>query len=140
MAAAFTKSDGDIRTVMQVMLDSPEFWSEKTYRTKMKSPLELVSSAVRALGVEVDSAATLASRIAEAGQPLYRKQEPTGYSNSSEEWVSTASLLARMNFGIALVENRIPGVTAPDPKMIARIGDSVKAVGLYLGGPEFQRK
>jgi uncharacterized protein (DUF1800 family) len=146
MAKAFTKSDGDIRTVMQAMLESPEFWSKKTYHTKMKSPLEVVASAVRALGVEVDSAATLASRIAESGEPLYRKQEPTGYSNASEEWVSTASLLARMNFGIALVENRIPGVSAPEPKAIERIAalhpgpDPVKAAGLYLGGPEFQRK
>jgi len=134
MAKTFTRSDGDIRQVMSVLLESPEFWSEKTYHIKMKSPFEMVASAVRALGVDVESAAALASRIAEAGEPLYHKQEPTGYSNSSEEWVSTASLLARMNFGIALVENRIPGVTAPDAKIAERI------TGVYLGGPEFQRK
>jgi len=150
MAKTFTKTDGDIREVMATMLAAPEFWSEKTYRAKMKSPLEMVAGAVRALGVEVDSADALANRIAEAGQPLYRKQEPTGYSNSSEEWVSTAALLARMNFGIALAGNRIPGVKAPDQKILEQFaalqapGDSksepVKAAGLYLGGPEFQRK
>ena len=131
MAKVFMKSGGDIREVMAAMLESPEFWSEKNYHSKLKSPLELVASAVRALGADVESADTLARRVAEAGQPLYRKQEPTGYSNSSEEWVNTAALLARMNFGVALAENRIPGVTAPD---------SSKAAGLRLGGPEFQRK
>ena len=140
MAKVFTRSSGDIRAVMSVMLESPEFWSEKTYHAKMKSPLEVVASAVRALGVEVESANALARQVAEAGQPLYQKQEPTGYSNSGEEWVGAASLLARMNFGIALVENRIPGVAAPDPKIVARFGGDVKAAGLYLGGPEFQRR
>lgn len=131
MAKAFTKSGGDIREVMAAMLEEPEFWSEDNYRAKLKSPLELVASAVRALGADVESADALAKRVADAGQALYRKQEPTGYSDSSEEWVSTASLLARMNFGVALAENRIPGVKAPDP---------AKATGLRLGGPEFQRK
>jgi len=131
MAKVFTKSGGDIREVMAAMLESPEFWSEKNYHSKLKSPLELVASAVRALAADVESADTLAKRVAEAGQPLYRKQEPTGYSNSSEEWVSTAALLARMNFGVALAENRIAGVTAPE---------AAKATELRLGGPEFQRK
>ena len=150
MAMTFTKSGGDIREVMQTMLDSDEFWSEKTYRTKMKSPLELVASAVRALGIDVDYADSLADKIAEAGEPLYKKQEPTGYSDSSEEWVNTASLLARMNFGLALAGNRIPGVKPADPKMLEQLAslqpaadpkpDPVKAAGLYLGGPEFQRK
>ena len=150
MAQTFTKSGGDIREVMQTMLDSDEFWSEKTYRTKMKSPLEMVASAVRALGSDVDYADALADKIAEAGEPLYKKQEPTGYSNSSEEWLNTASLLARMNFGLALAGNRISGVKPPDPKMLDHLAslqpgadpkpDPVKAAGLYLGGPEFQRK
>lgn len=150
MAQRFTKSGGDIREVMQTMLDSDEFWSEKTYRTKMKSPLEMVASAVRVLGSVVDYADALADKIAEAGEPLYKKQEPTGYSNSSEEWLNTASLLARMNFGLALAGNRIAGLKPPDPKMIDQLAslqpgndpkpDQVKAAGLYLGGPEFQRK
>ena len=150
MAKSFTKSGGDIREVLQTMLDSDEFWSEKTYRVKVKSPLEMVVSAVRALGSDVEYADALADKIAEAGEPLYKKQEPTGYSNSSEDWVNTASLLARMNFGLALAANRIPGVKSPDPKILAELAalapasdtklDPVRAAGLYLGGPEFQRK
>ncbi len=150
MAKTFLKSGGDIRSVMQTMLDSDEFWAESTYRKKLKSPLEMVASAVRALNVDVDSADALADRIAEAGQPLYRKQEPTGYSNAGAEWVNTAALLSRMNFGLALAANRIPGVKAPDPKILEQLAglqpasgpnlDSVKLAGLYLGGPGFQRK
>jgi hypothetical protein len=44
------------------------------------------------------------------GEPLYRKIEPTGYSSANAEWVSSASLLGRMNFAIALTQNKVPGV------------------------------
>ena len=54
------------------------------------------------------------------GEPLYRKQEPTGYSNAGQDWMNSASLLARMNFAIALAGNRIPGVKVD----AARFGDA----------------
>ena len=48
MAETFRKTDGDLRAVMKTMLESKEFFSEGAYRTKLKSPLEVVASAVRA--------------------------------------------------------------------------------------------
>ena len=84
MAQTFLKTDGDLRAVMQTMLDSKEFWSEGAYRSKMKSPLEMVASAVRAVNGDVDFAFPLANQVAQLGEPLYRKVEPTGYSNSSQ--------------------------------------------------------
>src|SRR5581483_5894179 len=44
------------------------------------------------------------------GEPLYRKIEPTGYSNLNAEWVSSAALLDRMNFALVLAHNRVPGI------------------------------
>ena len=44
------------------------------------------------------------------GQPLYRKVEPTGYSLKNADWLNSAALLGRMNFSLALVSNRIPGI------------------------------
>jgi uncharacterized protein (DUF1800 family) len=58
-----------------------------------------------------DDALALAQRIADLGQPLYGKAEPTGYSNTGEGWANTAGLLARINFAAALVEGRVPGVS-----------------------------
>jgi uncharacterized protein (DUF1800 family) len=152
MARTFEKSHGDLREVMKAMLDSQEFWSDKYYRAKMKSPLEMVVSAVRAVNAEVESAIGLAQQIAQMGQPLYRKQEPTGYSNTSEDWVSSAGLLARMNFAAALMENRVPGVRVeagvkPTLGPLSRETQSTlekaepeKITSLLLGSPEFQRR
>jgi uncharacterized protein (DUF1800 family) len=130
MAKSFTRTNGDIRAVLKTMLDSREFWSGRFYRSKMKSPLELVASSLRSLDAQVSSAAVLGLAVARLGQPLYRKPEPTGYSNSSEEWVSTSGLLHRMNFALALASNRLPGV-----KVVAG-----PDAGLRLGSPEFQRR
>ena len=43
------------------------------------------------------------------GEPLYGFQTPNGYSDAAESWVNTGGLLERMNFGLALASNRIPG-------------------------------
>src|ERR1700680_3808896 len=45
-AKTFESSDGDIRAVMHTMIYSPEFWSRDAYRAKIKTPFELVVSAV----------------------------------------------------------------------------------------------
>ncbi|HEX4231873.1 MAG TPA: DUF1800 domain-containing protein [Bryobacteraceae bacterium] len=110
MAATFRKTDGDIREVMRTMLSSPEFWSQGAYRAKVKSPFEMIVSAVRATDADVTSAFLLGNIIQRLGEPLYRKIEPTGYSSANAEWVSSASLLDRMNFALALAHNRVAGV------------------------------
>ena len=129
MAQTFLKSDGDLRAVLKTMLESKEFWSAGAYRDKVKSPLEFVASAVRAVNGDVDSALALGQQVAQMGEPLYRKLEPTGYSNSSKEWMNSAGLVARMNFALNLANNHMPGVKVE--------GDP--AVGIMLGAPEFQR-
>lgn len=110
MAKAFLDKNGDIREVMKVMLNSKEFWSQGAYRAKVKTPFEMVASAVRALDANVTDAFALANQIGQLGEPLYRKQEPTGYSNVNTEWVNSAALLGRMNFALALAQNKVPGV------------------------------
>jgi uncharacterized protein (DUF1800 family) len=126
MAKTFREKNGDIREVMKTMLTSEEFFSQAAYRAKVKSPFELVVSAVRATGAQVDFALPLANQVAKLGQPLYRKLEPTGYSNVSSEWVNSAALLARMNFALSLAQNKLPGTHVDtgkfnaDPTEVAR--------------------
>lgn len=110
MAKTFLDTDGDLRKVMQTMLQSGEFWSKGAYQAKVKTPFEMVVSAVRATNADVTSAFLLANKIQQLGEPLYWKIEPTGYSSDNAEWVSSASLLSRMNFALALASNHVEGV------------------------------
>ena len=150
------------------MFDSKEFFSQGAFRTKVKTPLELIVSAVRATDAQVDFAIPLSQQIAQLGEPLYRKIEPTGYSSANSEWVNSAALLARMNFALALTANRVPGSRIDidpfenDPAIIAkrvlfhdptqqtldsigkalaeRVPTPALTAGLVLGSPDFQRR
>ncbi len=109
MAQTFLKTDGDIREVLHTMIYSPEFWSKEVYRTKIKTPFELVVSATRAAGAEVDVPLMLVQWTNRIGQPLYQCEPPIGYSDKADAWVSTGALLNRMNFSLALTANRLRG-------------------------------
>ena len=110
MTDMFLRSNGNLREVVRVMIESPEFWSQGSYQAKIKSPFEFVVSALRATDAEVTSALPLQGELQGLGEPLYRKTEPTGYSSANDAWVSSAGLLDRMNFGLALAHNRLPGL------------------------------
>jgi uncharacterized protein (DUF1800 family) len=114
MAKTFRETDGDLREVMTTMLTSPEFFAEDVRQGKTKSPLELVTSAVRTTNAEISNPAVLATRIAAMGQALYNKPEPTGYPNTGETWINAARLVERVNFGTNLVTGKIAGVVV-DP-------------------------
>ncbi len=109
VARAFLQSDGDIRTVVRTIVTSPEFFSDQAYRAKVKKPLELVVSAVRALGADAEAYSVLPMAVGRIGEPLFQSQPPTGYPDTAEAWVNTGALLNRMNFGLSLASGRIPG-------------------------------
>jgi uncharacterized protein (DUF1800 family) len=135
VAAAFTKSNGDIRETLRAIFFSPEFYSQAAYRAKVKRPFELTISAIRALGGETNGGPQLHQWIARMGEPLYGYQTPNGYSDSAESWVNTGGLLERMNFGLMLASNRIPGThidlkrfagqTEASDKVIDRIANAI---------------
>jgi uncharacterized protein (DUF1800 family) len=70
----------------------------------------MVASTVRATGSEVTDTWSLVQRIADMGEPLYAKLEPNGYPDTGETWLSTAGIMARINFPTALAFGRVPGV------------------------------
>jgi uncharacterized protein (DUF1800 family) len=124
VAKVFRDTDGDIRAVLVAIFSSPEFMAADTYQTKTKTPLEVVVSAVRTLDGQIEAPAlpggpgrvttggslVLARQVARLGEPLYEAQPPTGYPDVAAAWVNTGALLARMNFALALSQNRLPGV------------------------------
>jgi uncharacterized protein (DUF1800 family) len=124
MAATFTATGGDLRAVVETMLTSREFLSEGAWQAKLKSPLEMVLSATRALGADVTDPTALAQRIADLGQPLYGKAEPTGYSMTSDAWANSAGFLGRINFAGALAAGNIEGVKV-DLTQFPSKGDAV---------------
>ncbi len=100
---------GDIRTVMETMLDpvnqSSLFWSETAYRTKVKTPVEFINSSLRALdgGASGDGLPALNDDM---GMALFTRDDPDGYSELGLDWIDTASMLERIDFVRDLAQNR----------------------------------
>jgi hypothetical protein len=110
-AATFTRTNGDIREVVRTIITSNEFYSQQAFRSKVKSPFEVVVSAMRALNAQPDSTPRTAGAIAYLGEPLFGHQAPNGYPETGDAWMNTGAILNRINFGMAVAANRIPGVS-----------------------------
>jgi len=178
--AAWQRTHGDIREVLRAIFHGSDFWAAENVRAKVKSPLEFVISAVRAVQADPDTTPRLAQVVARLGQPLYLHVAPDGYPERQDDWVNSGALLNRMNAAIALAAGALPGAivnldlavpataTASHDQLIAAVDERILggamtentrrvireqvrvvddpidaralAVGLALGGPEFQRQ
>ncbi|MCC6773301.1 MAG: DUF1800 domain-containing protein [Gemmatimonadaceae bacterium] len=139
-AAAFRRSDGDLREVVRTIVTSPEFFARDAYGTKVKSPFEVVVSAARALGAQPDTTAVSALLVARLGQPIYGHQAPDGWPETGDAWMNTGAILQRINFGLSVAANRMPGAhprawsayagrrAAPRDSQVAAVIDA------FLGG------
>ena len=175
--AAWRRSSGDVREVLRAIFHGPDFWAPDKVRAKVKTPLEFVVSAARAVSAEPDTSPRLAQVVARLGEPLYLHVAPDGYPEREAAWVNSGALLDRMNAAVALAAGKLPGVTvvldsivgvgdadqvigevnekilggtmSENTKQVLRrqLADTSEpmqaralAVGLALGGPEFQRQ
>jgi len=120
-AARFRETDGDLREVVRVILLSKEFAAAASFNAKAKTPFEFLVSALRAAGTAAPESRALVRTMQELGMPLYQCQPPTGYADTTDAWINTGALVARMN-----VATRVAG------------GD--QQLALTLGSPEFQRR
>jgi uncharacterized protein (DUF1800 family) len=140
VALTFTRSDGDIRECLRTIFTSPEFFSRAAYKAKVKSPFELVVSAMRVLGARPDSTPRTAQMIAKLGQPLYGHLAPNGYPERGDAWINTGAILARINFGLVVAAGRVPGASLAewaDGKALAALPTERQVDGVIraiLGG------
>ncbi len=109
VAAAFSRSNGDIRTTLRAIFTDKEFFAPENYRAKIKTPFELAVSAIRTIGADTTASPAVVAMLNKLGEVPYGYQAPTGYPDTAEDWVNTGALLERLNFTMALAANQIPG-------------------------------
>ncbi len=107
-AAAFLRSGSDIRSTLRpILLDADGLLSRGARTPLWKRPLDMVASALRAVGADTDCGEPIQRHLAAIGQPLYKWPMPDGFPDRATAW--TGSLLPRWNFALALAGNAIPG-------------------------------
>lgn len=110
MADRFLKTEGNIKEVLITMVESVEFWQTDALREKIKSPFELVISAVRSTNADLKQPFQVFNWCSRMGQRFYYYQAPTGFPDKASYWINTGSLLNRMNFGLAFATGKIQGI------------------------------
>jgi uncharacterized protein (DUF1800 family) len=139
-AATFTRTNGDLREVVRTIVTSPEFFAADAYRAKVKTPFELVVSALRATGAPPDATPQTATLIATLGQPVFGRQTPDGWPETGDEWINTGAILNRINFGVAVAAGRVPGARpntwplAADLRSKPREQQVDAVIAAFLGG------
>jgi uncharacterized protein (DUF1800 family) len=95
LAGIYSASNGSIRAVVEAILRSPEFSSDRAYRGLIKSPTELVVGALRTLGAEqVPPQTVQVMRL--LGQELFDPPNVAGWFGN-RSWINAATLLTRFN-------------------------------------------
>jgi len=126
-ATTFSKSDGDIRETVGCIVTSPEFFSRAAYRAKVKTPFELVASALRAVNAEADTTPRTAQIVARLGQPIFGRQTPDGWPDHGDAWMNNGAILNRINFGLSLAAGQIPAARLTDWSDFAALNTEPRA-------------
>jgi uncharacterized protein (DUF1800 family) len=158
LAQKFEETDGDIRAMLQVIFESPQFWDEKNYGNKFKTPDQYIISVIRASGEKVTNYSPVINILRQLGMPFYECPTPDGYKNTQEAWLNPDGMLRRINFAIAFALGRINinddqsqihykdimrvfdySLSSPTMNMIQKEPARLRAA-LVLSSPEMMRK
>lgn len=119
----FTRTRGDIKSVVRTILNSDEFKAARA--TKLKRPFHFIASALRMTGADTYAHQELIEYLMRMGQGPYQYPTPDGYPDEATPWVG--SLLWRWNFAMALASNSVPSVQISVDRLSAAIGASADA-------------
>jgi uncharacterized protein (DUF1800 family) len=98
LSQSYLTSDGNIRTVLNTLFQSPEFWDSKNSRNKFKTPYQYVVSALRASNAKVDDWQSITAILRQLAMPLYGCQTPDGYKNTQTAWLNPDAMTRRLSF------------------------------------------
>jgi uncharacterized protein (DUF1800 family) len=109
LAEVFTRTNGDLRAVTRALFSNEHFYRPQYRATKVKTPYELVVSALRVTGADVTASRRAMELLRTMGHLPYTEPTPTGFPAMSEDWVNSGAMLNRMNFGLDLAAGRVDG-------------------------------
>ena len=152
VAAAFSKSGGDLPTVYRALIQSPEAWQQPV--AKYKTPSDFVVSAYRGLELPVKADKAPVGLFQLLGQRIWAPGSPAGWPDRSEDWDGASELLKRIEWADA-VGQRVGsrrnamelapqllggGLSTATREAIARAASGAQGIALMLVSPEFMRR
>ncbi len=133
LAVTYRRTGGDVRRVLRVIAERPEFWAEARVRTKVKSPFELAISSLRVCGAEIVDPNGVIVWIERMGQPLYGCAPPTGWPETGTGWTGASAMIERFSFATALAHDEVEGVRIDVATLVGELDPMTgEAVGTQL--------
>jgi len=129
VAAAFAKTNGDIRATLRALFATEEFQQQRG--NKFKRPFNFIASALRATGASTDSGLAIIDYLRRMGHAPFSYPTPDGYPEPAGPWMGT--LLWRWDFALAISENRIKGTKIDFPTLQKNSGGDPGLMGHLLG-------
>jgi uncharacterized protein (DUF1800 family) len=129
VASEFSRTRGDIKSMLRVLLLSDEFAASAG--SKFKRPFHYVASALRCTAADTHAHAGLTNYLASMGQAPFEHPTPDGYADETIPWLG--SLLWRWNFAFALVSNGIEGTHVDASRFTAGSFDANTVFACFVG-------
>ena len=157
LAKRFQETNGNIRYVLEILFNSSEFWNEKYYGSKFKTPYQYIISAARATNTDQPRWGRIKRILDQLGMKLYGCKTPDGYKNTQEAWLNPDAIMRRISFatiisrgqlnqgkpiGINHQQLRITlgnNFSAQTQAVISNTPENLQAA-LILGSPEMMKK
>jgi uncharacterized protein (DUF1800 family) len=148
----FSATNGDLPSVYQVLIDSPEAWAPVD--AKFKTPWDWTVSSLRGLGLNDIGNMQIAPLLTQLGQPVWRPGSPAGYDDIAASWAAPDALVRRVELaqrfasrvgdaldartlGNQLLAGSLSDATASE---LSRAESAPTALALLLVSPDFQRR
>ncbi len=152
LASIYLESGGELSTVYEALVQSPETWSEA--HAKYKSPHDFVVSTLRAFSHVPDNPRFIVGALDLMGQTPFRPGSPEGWPDTAEQWGGADALYKRIEWSntvARVVGSRVNPVELGDAvlgatfnpetrKAVARAESLSQGVTLLLASPDFQRR
>lgn len=152
IAAAYQKSDGDLKAVTRAVIEQPEAWRDAL--AKVKAPQDFVVSVVRAAGFTPPDGRMLVHALRVLGQAPFAAPSPAGWPDRASDWLGPEALMHRIEWSRAAAqriaritsaqaiaaETIAPVATPATLQTIASAGDPAEQLTLLFASREFQRR
>ncbi len=134
LASIYLGTGFSIKAVVEHILRSPEFLSERAFHSRIKEPVELMVGAIKALGVK-SIGPDLHQYARRMGQELFNPPDVSGWKGGTA-WIGASTLLERFNFANRLASSRLaerPYYWEPDRLLESAAFGSVEELVDLLG-------
>jgi uncharacterized protein (DUF1800 family) len=100
LVAAYRNNQRSIKAMVEAVFNSPEFYSAKSYRSQLKTPIYFMVGSIRQLGIQAQPERIVAA-LRTMGQVIYNPPTVKGWADE-RGWYTAPSLLARFNLAQAM--------------------------------------